>query len=92
MKEPDYVMKIMATGGSLNEMPDGGTSRTFKQSDGTNTTVRFNYLNHFITTSGIVIKLMTITIVGILHYLLRSLGQHISDQTESLHFFWQSQK
>jgi hypothetical protein len=51
MKEPDYVMKIMATGGSLIEMPDGGTSRTFKQSNGTNTTIQFNYrepfYNHF---------------------------------------------
>jgi hypothetical protein len=50
MKEPDYDMKIMATGGSLDEMPDGGTSRTFKQSNRQIQWPGSTTMNHFITT------------------------------------------
>ena len=51
MKEPDYTMMIMSTYGTLNEMPDGGTARTYKTSDGAMTTKQFKYCepfyNHF---------------------------------------------
>jgi Transposase IS4 len=43
LKEPDYVMFLMATYGTDKRMSDQGTTRSVKNVDGTTAVVSFNY-------------------------------------------------
>ena len=47
MKEPDYVMSIMATYGTLNEMDDGETKRHYVDENGDAQSTTFKYTELF---------------------------------------------
>ena len=51
MKEPDYVMNMMSTYGTLNEVDDANTKRHYTDGDGNEVSIEFKYTevvnNHF---------------------------------------------
>jgi hypothetical protein len=47
MKEPDYVMKVMSTHGTLEDLPDKKTRRTFKNASNQSVTKIFPYKEPF---------------------------------------------
>ena len=51
MKEPDYIMNMMSTYGTVNEVDGASTKRHYKDGDGNEVTISFNYTevfnNHF---------------------------------------------
>ena len=90
MKEPDYVMKLMASCMTLKYLEDANTKRDWKE-NGVRKSNFFSTNNPLVCTLGTGIRLMTTINSGMNQYILKQHGQQSYWMIETSLGTWQCQ-